>query len=319
MLRIRLSRGVAVRALKHGVVRRIGVAGGANAVCAAMIRREPGVVESCAEPIRGDPGGVAGGARRRKAGSHMIRIACPAVIGFVAGVAIGRRPRKHTSDMATAARHVHVRTLKGKWGVVMIENGAQPIRSGPGGVAQRAILRIIQGDVIGHAREGPGVDVILGVATVASGRQGPCVIVRVACCASDGGVGTLKRKRSGAVVEGCVQPVDRCVTQGAILGEIRSYVIRHAGDGRGAVVVRGVAAIARGGRAGIVVAGMTLRALQIGVPVGKREELIVIEICLVPPRRGVACGAGGSREAGLGVGRIIRGVVVRDVAGGAIG
>lgn len=45
VLLIRLALGVTVRTRKYGVVRRVGVTGRTNSVCAAVIRREPRVVE----------------------------------------------------------------------------------------------------------------------------------------------------------------------------------------------------------------------------------------------------------------------------------
>ena len=47
MLLIGLALGVAVRAGEYGEIRRVGVAGVAHAIRAAMIRWEIGVVEHC--------------------------------------------------------------------------------------------------------------------------------------------------------------------------------------------------------------------------------------------------------------------------------
>jgi len=54
------------------------------------------------------------------------------------------------------------------------------------------------------------------------------------------------------------------------------------------------------------------------VAIGEREELIVIEGGRVPSRGGMTSGAGGCREPGLCMRRVVGGVVVRDVAGSAI-
>lgn len=56
---------VAVRALEHTVVGRVGVAGRAHAVRIAVIHREPGVVKGGSQPARGR---VTGGAGDRETG-----------------------------------------------------------------------------------------------------------------------------------------------------------------------------------------------------------------------------------------------------------
>lgn len=50
VVRIRLALGMAVGAREHGVVVRIGVAGGTHAVGTAVIGREPGVIEHRSQP-----------------------------------------------------------------------------------------------------------------------------------------------------------------------------------------------------------------------------------------------------------------------------
>ena len=72
---------------------------------------------------------------------RMVRVCRPVVVGLVARIAIGRRSGKNTADMAAAAGHSDVRSLKRERRVVMVENGAEPVRRCPSGVANRAILR----------------------------------------------------------------------------------------------------------------------------------------------------------------------------------
>jgi len=194
MLRIRLRRRVAIRALKHGVVRRVRVAGGADAVSASMVHRKPGVIEGCAQPIRGDPCCVAGGTGRRKPCRDVIRVRRPVVIGLVARIAIGWRPDEHTADMATGAGHVDVWALEGEWRGVVVENGAKPIRGRPSCVTKGAVLREARGHVIRNVRKGSGVGVILLVAAIASGWQGSRVIICMAGSARDGSVRALERE-----------------------------------------------------------------------------------------------------------------------------
>ena len=176
MFRIRLRRRVAVGALEDGVVRRVRVACGADSIGPAVVHREPGVVERRAKPIRSHPSCVTGGARRRKARRSVIRVRRPGVIGLVARIAIGWCSGEDAANMATGARHVHVRSLQRKWRVVMVENSAEPIRRRPGRVADCAVLRESRGHMVRDVRERSRVVVIFLVAAVASGRQSSRVV-----------------------------------------------------------------------------------------------------------------------------------------------
>jgi len=80
-LRLRM----AVRALKDGVVVRIGVTDAAYAICIAVIQVEPGVVKRGSRPIGG---GVTGRASCGEAGRRMVRIRCALVVGLMTAVAI---------------------------------------------------------------------------------------------------------------------------------------------------------------------------------------------------------------------------------------
>lgn len=318
MFRIRLRRRMTGCALENGVVRRVRMASGANSVSAAMIRREPSVVKRCAKPIRGDPGGVACHACRRETRSRMVRVCRSVVVGLVARIAIGRRSGKNTADVAAAAGHTDVRSLKRERRVVMVENGAEPVRCCPRGMANRAILREVRRDVVRHARKRPGVREVLGVAAVAGGGQRSRVIVGVASRARYRRVRSLKRKSSGAVIEVRIEPVDRGVAQRTILREICRHVIRHARNRRRAVVIGSVATVTGGRSARVIAARVALGALQVRVPIGERKKLAVVEIGLIPSGRGMASGARGSGKTSLRVRRIIGCVVIGEVTGGAI-
>ena len=111
---------VAVRALKNGVVTRIGVAGGTNAVSVAVVHREPGMVKRRAGPSHG---GVTGGAgcceyrgRRR-----VHRIGGGEIVGFMAAVAVGRQRRVVVVHMTAGAGHRRVRAGQRKCCGVVIE------------------------------------------------------------------------------------------------------------------------------------------------------------------------------------------------------
>lgn len=82
------------------------------------------------------------------------------------------------------------------------------------------------------------------------------------------------------------------MAHGAILRKIQTHVVWNAGDRRGLVVVRLVAAVAGGRGTRVTTSRVALRALQIGMPVGEREELVVVEIRRIPAGRGVTSSAG---------------------------
>ena len=89
--RIGLGLGVAIRALEDGIVARIGVAGRAHTVRAAVGHREPGMVERSPRPCRGVVASRAGGGKNgRRRLMNWIRGAV--VVCLVATVA-GRRKR----------------------------------------------------------------------------------------------------------------------------------------------------------------------------------------------------------------------------------
>jgi len=193
----------------------------------------------------------------------------------------------------------------------VIEGRIQPRRSR---MAHGAILRETTSHVIrdpGHRRR---IVVIRCVAAVAGGRQCAFIVVRVACGARHAHVEASEREGRRIVIEFRVEPGDGSVAHRAVLREVGAHMIRDARHRRGLVVIRRVAAVARRRRVRVVPADVALRALQIGVPVGQREKLSVIEIGRVPARGRVAGSAGRCRKSGLGMRRIVRGIVCRHVA-----
>ena len=84
-------------------------------------------------------------------------------------------------------------------------------------MAESAVLREISGHVIWHTRDRRGAGVILRMAPVAIRRQRSRVIIRVASGTWDRRMRASERKRSGIVVECCVQPGGGCVALRAIL------------------------------------------------------------------------------------------------------
>lgn len=117
------------------------------------------------------------------------------------------------------------------------------------------------------------------------------------------------------VIEFSVHPSDRVMTCRANRRSKPCLHVRRVGS---RVVFIHMAAAAGGRRIGEIAAGMALGALQVGVRVGEREKLSMIEIRVAPARRRVARGASRRGEPGLRVRRIRRAVVLLNMAGSAV-
>lgn len=107
MIVVGLRFRVAISALKHRIIRRIGVTGSAHTICISMVRREPGVIESRIQPVRG---GVAGVASCREPRRRMVRIGCALIVRLVARIASCRHRRVVIVHMAVRARCCSVRS-----------------------------------------------------------------------------------------------------------------------------------------------------------------------------------------------------------------
>ena len=126
------------------------------------------------------------------------------------------------------------------------------------------------------------------VAAVAGGRQARVVVVRVALGAGHGGMSSGQREDRCMIKAGWT-PRAGCMTQSAIRGEARSYVIRI----RRPREVGLVAAIAGGRQSRVVVVDMALRARHAHVRSRQRERSgVVIERGLGPGSRVMARFAG---------------------------
>jgi len=106
MIVVSVRLGMAVRALEDAVVRRIGMAGCADAIRVAVIHGEPGVIEGCAQPTAGCMANPTCG---WKTGRHVIGTVGRLVVGFVTSVAVGRNCRVIVVHVATGAGHRCVR------------------------------------------------------------------------------------------------------------------------------------------------------------------------------------------------------------------
>jgi hypothetical protein len=105
MVRVRLTLGMAPRASKNCVIRRIGMTGGTHSAGVAMIRWEPGVIECCPRPCRC---GVASLARGGEPRGGVIGIGGGLVVGFMARIAVRRHSRVVVVCVTICASHADV-------------------------------------------------------------------------------------------------------------------------------------------------------------------------------------------------------------------
>ena len=173
-------------------------------VRAGQWERRVVMIKGSVEPGRGR---VANRAVLRKSGGHMIGNSIHGgsvvVIVDVATVAGGWQSACVVVRVASGARHGGVGAGERERGGVVVEGGVQPRR---GGMAQRAILREISGDVIGHAGDRGSAGVVLGVATVAIRRQRAREVVGVASRARHRGMRARQWEGRGVVIKRRVQP-----------------------------------------------------------------------------------------------------------------
>lgn len=122
---VRVPAPMATRALENGVVVRIRVAGGTNAVSIAVIHWEPGVVKGGSEPARSR---VTSRASSRENGwrRFMDGICGAIIICSVAAVAVGWQRGVIVVYMATGASHLGVKTSERKYRCVVIELAVGP-------------------------------------------------------------------------------------------------------------------------------------------------------------------------------------------------
>jgi len=99
------------------------MAGGAHPIRPAMVHREPGVIEGCAQPSGRR---VTGCARGRKSGRHVIRTVGRLIVGLVTAEAIRRHGGVVIVDVAARARHRGMRPGQRETGVVVIETRWTP-------------------------------------------------------------------------------------------------------------------------------------------------------------------------------------------------
>jgi hypothetical protein len=170
---------------------------------------------------------------------------------------------------------------------VVIEGGAGPIRSavasGARGGEPYCGVRRIRGPVP-----------IRRVTGIAIGRQCGVVVVYVARCAGNGGVGAGERECGVVVIEGRRCPAGGRVADGAIGGEPRGHVSGICGSGE----IRLVAAVASRGQRCVVVVGVARGASHGCVSARKWESSVVVIKGCRGPRSGIVASLARSGEAG---------------------
>ena len=242
---------------------------------------------------RGSPGrGVmARGACGRKAGSDMIGVRCPRVIGLVARVAVGRHRCVVVIGMALRAGDCDVRSGQR-------ERRSRVIESSPGPVRRRVASGACGGEASRRMRRSISSGVVRLVAGIAVSGHRCVVVIGVTRRARNRHMRARQRERCSRVIEGCPGPVRRRVASGACGWETCRRVRRSIGSG----VIRLVAGIAIGWHRGVVVICVAGRASHRGMGAGQREDRRVIEARRRPVRGCVAKAAIGGEAAGNVIG-----------------
>ena len=163
------------------------------------------------------------------------------------------------------------------------------------------VIRIRRGLIVGF------------VTGEAVGRNGCVVVVHVATGAGHGRVLAGQRKGCGVVIERRRNPGGRVMADFTLLWKSRLNVIRVGG----AVEILQVAGGTGGAVQAVVAIHVALRALQRDVRPGQREAGRCVIKDRVRPGRSRVAGITGLREAGLGVIRVSRALVVLQMAGRA--
>jgi hypothetical protein len=219
---------------------------------------------------------------------HVIRYRTAHVCGAlpisdVATVTISRRPS--CTDVAGNAERGrgNVQSGQGETSRVVIKDRAQP---GARCMARLASLGVTGSDVIRDPGEVRGALPGRDVAPVAGWRTERVVVVYMARAAKylRGRVRSRQGKPSRGVVERGTCPVQRGVTNGAVLREPCRDVIRNvAPQRRRALPVQNVAPVAGCGFERVIVAHVAGSAGHVGMPIGQRKPgRAVIETCRRP-------------------------------------
>lgn len=291
---------VTIRALKHTVVARIGVAGRAHTIRSPVIHGEVRVIESGIQPASGC---VAGGAAGRKSSRHMVRIRRCLIVRSVAAVAIGRQRRVVVVHVTVGTSYCGVRPRQREPRVVVVERSRRPRCSAMTNVA---LLRESRGHVVRVRRSLE----ILQMTVDASPARQVVVAVGVTLRALHVSMRAGQGPAGGGVVEGRVVPVARVMADLALLRESCGSVIGI----RGSLVILQVATGAGGVRDVVVSIHMALTALYAGMRSRQRPTRLRV---IVRRRAPADCGMADLallRNPSRHVIRICRALVVLQMA-----
>jgi len=121
----RVAASMASCALKNGVVTRIGVAGRAHSIGAAVAHGPPSVIERSSRPSRGGVAGCTSRREHRRRG-RMDRTVRRQVIRFMAAVTVSWQRRVVVVHMTIGAGHLRVESGQRKRCCVVVERAVRP-------------------------------------------------------------------------------------------------------------------------------------------------------------------------------------------------
>lgn len=185
---------VTTRALKDRVIGRIRMASGTDAIRAAMVNREEGVIarrQRCRNPSYGRVAGVACGWPSR---ADVIRIGGSVERSRMARIAGSRRAGENVVDVALVAIDGSVRARERERSVVVVECRSRPCR--------RVVTRVAGGRKTRRCVGGIGSTIPFRLMTaVARGGQCRVVIVRMALRTRECEMSSGEREGSVVVIE----------------------------------------------------------------------------------------------------------------------
>ena len=209
MIVVSPSLHMTIRALKHTVVIRIGVAGRTHAVGSPVIHGEVRVVESGVQPAGGC---VASGATGRKSSGDMVGVSRCLIVRTMTAIAVRWQRRVVVVHVTVGAGHSGVRTRQWETRVVVVKRSRRP---GRGAVANIALLRESRGPVIRICRSLEVLEVAVHACPACQG----VVAIYVTLRALHVGMRAGQRPACCSVVEGRVVPGSRVMADLALLRE----------------------------------------------------------------------------------------------------
>ena len=154
----------------------------------------------------------------REHSRDVIRVRSRLVFGFMTAVTVRRSARVLAADMATRARHIHVRTCQRETRIAVVESGRLPGR-------RTVTNRAVEGEP-GSLVVRIGCRVVIVEVTTRASRTQAVVPVHVACSARKSCMRTCQREPCFTVIECGAGPRRRRVTYGAIRRESSGDVVR---------------------------------------------------------------------------------------------